>query len=76
MTRPLTLLQTELHEAFRCFDKNGQGYLIKEEFEMILKCGNFMSNDMKQMMRGKAETFFSKSDQLDFQSFLKLVCNK
>ena len=55
------------------FDKNGSGYLIREEFMQIIKQGNFMSTGEKKVLYDKANKFYSSNEKMLFSMFLKLL---
>ena len=66
----------ELHEAFRVFDKDGTGFLSRDEFEQVLRHGNGMKDEEVQAIMEQSLPFFNPQGKLDFEQFVKLVYNK
>ena len=72
---PFPPLQEDLKEAFRVFDREGKGYLTRQELESVMK--NYDEGlTEKQMLTMMQRAKFDHKDRLNMENFLKLIFNE
>ncbi|KAM9343066.1 troponin C, skeletal muscle [Pholidichthys leucotaenia] len=66
--------EAELSECFRIFDKNGDGFVDREEFgEILHMTGEPVTEEDIDEMFGESDT--NKDGKIDFDEFLKMMEN-
>ena len=75
LVSPFFPLQEDLKEAFRVFDREGKGYLTRQELESVMK--NYDEGlTEKQMLTMMQRAKFDHKDRLNMENFLKLIFNE
>lgn len=65
--------EAELIDAFRVFDKNGSGYLEKDDIRQILRNLKqpFTDDQISELFEQSAD--ITKSDKIDYKEFVKIL---